>query len=110
MSEVNELNLHLKELERLIKRKRAVEALQSNNDFQDIILEGFCHHEMERCLGLAVCEKVPPETRELCNQMAKASATLKNYLDLIVQSGVWAEDEINEVKDRIEELSVKGEE
>ena len=66
---------------------------------------------MQRNMGLAVCERLPADVRELCNQMAKASAALHNYLQTVIQLGNNAEEDIKEVDEKIQYLEThEGEE
>ena len=109
MSELTELQTHLKLLKQQVELKNQTERLLANPDFKAVIEEGYCKAEMQRNMGLAVCEKLTSETRELCNQLAKASAALNNYIDTTLQIGRNAEEDINAVEERIQELMVNGE-
>lgn len=110
MSELTELQNHLKLLNTQVDLKKKTERLMDNPDFKAVILDGFCRDEMQRNMGLAVCDKLPADTRDLCNQLAKASAALHNYLNVNIQLGINAEEDIEAVNTRIEELRVSGEE
>ena len=110
MTELQENLEHLEVLKKQVELKNMVERLRDNPDYQTIIQKGFCEEEMQRNLGLAVCDKLPAETRELCVNLAKASATLDNYLNTVVRNGLLAEEDIPVAENYIEELRMQGEE
>lgn len=101
MSNRQELQQYLTGLKEQVKFKQAIDRLYINEDFKEVILKGFCEDEMKRTLGLAVAENINPETRELCNQLAKASAALTNYLELHTRYGLMAEEEIPNVEEQL---------
>lgn len=94
MSQYAELQAHIDLLKRQIKLKQQVEVLMTEQNFKDVILKGFCEDEMHRNMSLVVCDKLPVETRELCNNLAKASAALNNYLNTTIQLGITAEEDL----------------
>lgn len=110
MSDLTELQEHLGHLKKQVELKEQTERLLENNDFKEVILKGFCEDEMKRQLGLAVCERLPQDVRDLCNQLAKSSAALSNYLTTNVRIGMTAEEDIEQVQAQIEELQKQGEE
>lgn len=110
MSDLTEFQNQLKLEKQQVELKNMVERLRNNSDYQTIIQKGFCEEEMQRNLGLAVCDKLPAETRDLCTNLAKASAALDNYLNTVVRTGLIAEDDIPSTEAAIEELQTKGEE
>lgn len=110
MSDLTELQEHLAHLKKQVELKNQVQRLLGNADFQAVIMKGFCEDEMRRQMGLAVCDRLPADVRELCNQLAKSSAALDNYLDTSIRIGTSAEDDIEEVETQIQELQMKGEE
>lgn len=101
MSERTELQQHIKVLEKQIKLKEQTEQLMNNQAFIDVILKGFCEEEMHRNMGLAVCDKLPLDTRELCNNLAKASAALHNYLNTTIQLGVNAVEDLEHAQEAL---------
>ena len=109
MSEVTELQDHLKVLSKQVKLKEQVKRLLDNEDFKDVILTGFCKDEMARCMKLAVYDKISADQRDLYIQLAKSSAALDNYLNTLIILGNIAEEDMNEVQQQIEELLVNGE-
>lgn len=109
MSQLTELQDYLKILGKQVKLKEQAERLLENEDFKEVILKGFCEQELSRCMQLAVAENISAEQRELYIQLAKASATLDNYLNTIVVLGRTAEEDMDEVQKQIEDLLVNGE-
>jgi len=109
MTEVEELEEQATELKEMIEFSKSIRNLESNPDFNKVIIEGYCQKEMARNLGLAVSDKLNPETRELCNQLAKSPAALKNYLVYQMQRGEAAEEDLALVEQHLEELRAKGE-
>lgn len=101
MSDLSELREHLTSLQKTVVIGEQVKRLKLNRDFDEIIAQGFCTDEMKRCMSLAVCEKLPQETRELANNMAKASAVLDNYLKTLEQFAQLAQRDIEEVQEAI---------
>lgn len=101
MSNRQELQQYLAGLKEQVKFKQAIDRLFINEDFKEVILKGFCEDEMKRTLGLAVSENMPEQTRELCNQLAKSSAALTNYLELHTRYGLMAEQEIPDVEEQL---------
>jgi len=109
MSEVKEMEDYIKSLQEDIERKQKVDRLFCNQDFIDIIKNGFCRDEMMRYQTLSVSEKVKSEERELFQKLAGASGVLINYLDFITQRGVLAEEDIEGAKDNLEMLRASKE-
>ena len=109
MSELTELQEELKVQESLVQTKEAVTRLLNNADFQKIIMEGYIKDEMHRHMTLAICDKLSVEDRELNNSLAKSAAALSNYLETIIQMGRIAEEDVEQINDRIEELQSQGE-
>lgn len=107
MSDLSEFQEQAKHLREQIELKNQTEALLLDPKFTKIILKGFCEDEMQRNMGLAVCETVTPDIRELCNNLAKASAALNNYLNTIITMGRYAEEALEEVETTIQELQMK---
>ena len=101
MSNKIELQQYRDQLKEQIKVKEAITRLSQNEDFIKKKKKGFCENEMQRTLGLAVSERINPETRELCNQLAKASAALQNYLHTQVHFGTLAEEELSSVEEQL---------
>lgn len=101
MSNRLELQNYLLGLKEQVRFKQAIDRLYMNEDFKEVILKGFCEDEMKRTLGLSVAENINPQTRELCNQLAKSSAALHNYLDLHTRYGLMAEEEIPNVEEQL---------
>jgi hypothetical protein len=104
MSELHDLEEHVKVLKKQIELKNQTEILLDNQEFKAVILQGFCEDEMHRNMGLSVCDKLPLDIRELCNNLAKASAALHNYLNTTIQLGVNAEEDLEVTESRILEL------
>lgn len=109
MTEVEELEQQVIDLKETIAFGESVKTLESNPDFIKVIIEGYCQKEMARNLGLAVSDKLDTGTRELCNQLAKSPAALKNYLVFALQRAEMAEEDLELVENHLEELRVKGE-
>lgn len=94
MTSKSELQEHIEHLKTQISLYKDTEILMKDPRFKKVILKGFCEEEMHRYMGLAICDKVSAETRELCNNLAKASAALTNYLNTVIQLGITAEDDL----------------
>jgi len=101
----SELQEHIAYLKKQIELKNATETLMADSRFKAVILKGFCEEEMHRNMGLAVCDKLPVETRELCNNLAKASAVLHNYLNTNIQLGITAQEDLEQAEEML--LSVE---
>ena len=80
MSDLSELREHLTSLQKTVAIGEQVKRLKLNRDFD---------------------EKLPQETRELANNMAKASAVLDNYLKTLEQFAQLAQRDIEEVQETI---------
>lgn len=104
----SELQEHIAYLKKQIEMKDATETLMNDSRFKMVILKGFCENEMHRNMGLAVCDKLPIETRELCNNLAKASAVLNNYLNTNIQLGITAQEDLEQAEEAL--LSLDEEE
>lgn len=104
----SELQEHIAYLKKQIAMYKDTEILMKDQRFKNVILKGFCEDEMHRNMGLAVCDKLPLETRELCNNLAKASAALNNYLNTNIQFGITAEEDLEEAEEAL--LQIEGEE
>lgn len=108
MSELTELQEHLSLLKKQVELRDQLFRLRNNNDFISVITEGFCKEELQRHMGMAVCERISSDDRELHNQLAKASSTLENYFVTLIQFGNNAEQDIALVEDRIKEIELNG--
>ena len=109
MSQLTELQDYLKILGKQVKLKEQTERLLENEDFKEVILKGFCEQELSRCMQLAVAENISAEQRELYIQLAKASATLDNYLNTLLVLGRNAAEDIDTVQQQIESILINGE-
>lgn len=109
MSELAELQDHLKFLKKQVELKESVEFLMNNRQFNDVIIQGFCNDELKRTLGMAVKEGQTPEMRALYEQLAKSSAALTNYLNTTIQLGRTAEEDATEVDAQIQYLLAHNE-
>nr|DAH32838.1 MAG TPA: hypothetical protein [Caudoviricetes sp.]DAH94603.1 MAG TPA: hypothetical protein [Caudoviricetes sp.] len=108
MSELTELQETLVECNKRAELKKAVERLMLNPDFKKVIQEGYIEQEMQRHLSLAICDKLSSEDRELNNNLAKSAVALSNYLDTTIQFGRIAEEDIEQINERIEQLTAQG--
>lgn len=113
MTEVNFQDLQeakdcLESYEQSIKEGEKLKRLLENPDFKDIILEGFCTKACSDYIARSVNQKLSPDVREMALIAGKAGGCLKNYLQLKMYYYSTASNNIEELRNYIEEESNKN--
>lgn len=105
MTELEQLQEQREQYKKAIEIKNAIERLNSNSDFQKIILELFCVTECARYVQSSVNINLPPENRNWALQMAQAGGLLKEFLIVKITQGNHAENNMSKLEEEIEKES-----
>lgn len=107
MSEVAQLQQHLKDtIEARNLRDKALR-LNSNPDFRDVILDLFCVKECARYAQLSADPNLSPVDQANSLALAQAAGHLRRFLSVITQMGNKADSDIPAIEEAIVEASLK---
>lgn len=101
MSEVTALEQQRSNCQTLIERRDAVERLSSNPDFKQLILQHFMIDECAVYAHNTVNPNLTAEQRADALSFAQSAGQLKRWLNIVVQMGNAAANEIGEVEHAI---------
>ncbi len=108
---LDELHQQKEDCQQAIERMNKLQRLQTNPDFEELILEGFCEKECARYARLSGDPEIPESVRLASGNACKASGVLMRYIQTILMKGQLAEQEIKEVEEAINnELMKTGDE
>lgn len=107
MSQVEQLESQLVETKKLIERREVVLRLSNNADFRRIIDNDYIVQDCARFAQLAGDPALTKEQREDAMEMAKAAGHLKRYLQMAIQMGWTAMNQIDSLNAAIEEARIE---
>lgn len=102
--EIKELQLQEQEYNDILKKAEKITRLCHNQDFIDIILNGYCVEKCSEYMEVATSDNADEYVKKNSLEAAKSCGYLKNYLDSILTRSMTAQDNINQIKERIESL------
>jgi hypothetical protein len=104
MSDIQDLEQHIKDAEFLIERRKMAIRLSENHDFRVLFHEGYFKEDAARLVQLAGDPACDPQQRADALEMAKATGHAKRYLSMAIQMGFHAERELPEMHSTLAEL------
>lgn len=102
MSDIEQIELSLKEAKRLVRLRDAAVKLSSNRDFVLLIQNQYFVEESARLVGLLAEPEVKQHREEVIEAM-HGIAQLKAFLRNTIQIGNIAENEISEYHEALDE-------
>ena len=102
MTELEQLREQKKQYEEAIAIRNAIRRLESNSDFNKVIMELFCTEECARYVQLSVNINLPSENRDWALQMAQSAGLLKEFLTVKITQGNHAENDMLKLDEAIE--------
>ena len=108
MSEVSQIEAHIKEMKRGVAKRDQALKLSRNKDFKELILDGFCNDDAARYVQQSGDPNLTSAQREDALSIALASGHFKRYLSVIVQIGNNCESQMERAEGELE--SARGEE
>lgn len=103
MSNLSQLENQLVQAKELISRRNMAIKLASNPEFKELIIEGFMLKEAARYVQSSSDPALKAEERADALAMAQASGHLKRYLSVTVQMGAFAERDLANLEEAIDE-------
>jgi hypothetical protein len=91
---VAEIEFKKTEQEKAVALLEQVLRLEGNPDFQSLIMEDFIKNETLRLMASSVNGRMSAENRALSKEMAVAGPQLYNFLTMIKQLGMDAQDKL----------------
>lgn len=117
MSEVEKLEQQREDAKNLIQLRDNILKLYKNTTFRKVILDQYCVKECARYIGVAGDPALDKDNRDLALQMGMASQHLLRWLEVTIQMGNSAENELANIDQAIlesiheeNEVEVEGEE
>lgn len=104
MSDIQDLEHHIKENEELVERKAMALRLYDNRDFKKLFVEGYFTTEAARLVQLSADPSLDTHQRADALNMAQATGHMKRYLSMMVQMGNHAERELPHARAELDEL------
>lgn len=101
MSDIEQIEIGIKEIKELIEKKNAVSRLMANRDFKKVFVEGYFKEEPSRLVGL-LAEPSAAQYREEIIRSMDGVAQAKLFIRTIVQMGNTAERELAEHEQLLE--------
>jgi DNA-binding GntR family transcriptional regulator len=103
MSDIEEVEVSIEEVKKLVERKNAAKKLASNREFRKLILEGYFVDEAARLAGLSADPLHEKHRGEIILGIQGISL-LRQYLQTIIRMGDIAEAELKEHQETLDEL------
>jgi hypothetical protein len=103
-SELAGLERQLEESKLLVERRNLALRLSQNHDFRKLILEDFCVQEAARYVHSSADPALEPNQRADALALAQASGHLKRFLSLCIQMGAYAERNLGELSQTIDQV------
>lgn len=105
MSDVTELEKQKEDYKEMIARRDLIQKLLRSPAFKKVILEDYCTKECARYVGVAGDPALGKDERDLALEMGKAGQHFKRWLEVSIQMGNHAEDQMEELDRAIEEAN-----
>ena len=108
MSEIEQLESQMENNKRFVRNAEKVHRLMNNNDFKEIILEGFCTEECARFAQVSTDPRMTKDDRADALGNAQASGYLTRFLHVILRQGADADTTNRDIEQAIDELRAEG--
>lgn len=104
MTEVQQVEKQIQELEKLIKFGEALERLTSNRDFKEVILDKFMIEECALNAQNSVNMALTQDQRNDCLSLAQSAGYLKQFLQITSQRCTKAMHDIEDARQHYNNL------
>lgn len=104
-AELQEIEVTLEELQKAIDERDVVLRLHHNPDFQKIVEKGYFINEASRMLLLKGDPDLPKDKAEYLEYDIYGPGAFKRYLHTIVKLGNTAEDQMESLKETMDEVA-----
>lgn len=104
MTEIEEIELSIEDAKKIVTKGEMAEKLYTNPEFEALILEGFMKEEVLRMTSLMSDPNIPETFRECVKRDLHGPATLRRYLQTLVQMGRAAQNEIEGHEETIDDI------
>ena len=109
--EISQVKDGIAVLTEMAKKRKQFERLLENEDFKEIILEGFLkQYTLEQVSLLTNHEFQSPEKRATLQRTIEGTAVLGDYLDSYLMMSATVEQELEDAKKVLEELVQESQE
>lgn len=108
-SEIQQVEVSLEEAERIAAFGEALGRLESNRDFQAVILDGYFKEEAARLVMLTAEINLKPEQKEAVFAGIRGIAELRQYFLARRSAAQMAAKEIGDYKETLDELRAEVE-
>lgn len=102
MSEVKQIEEHIKELKRGVAKRDKALKLYNNREFKELILDGFCVQDAAKYVQQAGDPILTAEERADALAIAMAAGHLKRFLSITVQMGNNCESQLKRSEEELE--------
>lgn len=103
MSEVKQIEEHIKDLKRLVAKKEQALKLAKNRDFKELVLDGFCTTDAAKYVQQAGDPNLNTQEREDALAIALSAGHFKRYMAVICQMGSNAESQLERAEVELED-------
>ena len=104
MTEVEQLKDLILQNQKLVDKQAKLLKLMTNDDFKDVILDGFCKDDLAEYLEVSVNTRIPEAARDNARGLATAGAYLRNWFDVVQQQATMAQSDIEKAKETIVDI------
>lgn len=102
-SQVAQMENYRDQQKALLAKRQEVQKLMRNREFRKVILEDFMVTEAARYAQESGDPALSPEQRADALALAQASGHLKRYLNIVLQMGAYAERELPNIEDGLDQ-------
>lgn len=107
MSQIADLQEHVKALEVLVERRDLALKLNENRAFRKLILEDFCVEECAKYAQASGDPALKPEDRKNALELAQAAGHIRRWLSVVVRMGNQAARDLEQTKQEIDEVNAE---
>jgi len=102
--QIEEVRINIEAATAAIDKKKALDRLYHNKDFQSIIVQGYFKDEASRLVLLKGDLNITQESEDHCDKMINGIGCLRAYFQIVNHFGDQAEKAIEEDRQTREEL------
>jgi len=103
-SEIQEIEINIEDLQQHVDRRDVLKRLNNNADFQRIVEEEYFKDEASRMLLLRDDPNLPADKKAFLEADMYGPGAFKRYLSTIMVLGNIAEQQIEELKETMDEI------
>lgn len=102
--QIQHVELSLEEAQKIIAFGEAIQRLESNQDFQKVIFDGYFTEEAKRLVFLSADDALNPESQNAVWAGIRAIGELRSFLQNSKALGEFARKEVEDHKETLDEL------